>query len=63
MEIQRTRLDPDQELARPWLRTILLSQFQVLTVEGGSISNVTLFAKPDSLRLFEAFKLHLTVDP
>jgi RNA polymerase sigma-70 factor, ECF subfamily len=33
---------------------------QVLTLEDGSISRLTLFAKPDSPRLFEAFGLPLT---
>jgi hypothetical protein len=34
----------------------------VLTVDDGSISRLTLFAKPDSLRLFEAFGLPLTLE-
>jgi RNA polymerase sigma-70 factor (ECF subfamily) len=35
---------------------------QVLTLDVGSISRLTLFAKPDSLRLFEAFGLPLTLE-
>jgi RNA polymerase sigma-70 factor (ECF subfamily) len=35
---------------------------QVLTLQGGSISRLTLFAKPDSPGLFEAFRLPLTLE-
>jgi RNA polymerase sigma-70 factor (ECF subfamily) len=35
---------------------------QVLTLDDGSISRLTLFVKPDSLRLFEAFGLPLTLE-
>jgi RNA polymerase sigma-70 factor (ECF subfamily) len=35
---------------------------QVLTLDDDAISSLTLFAKPDSLRLFEAFGLPLTLE-
>jgi hypothetical protein len=34
----------------------------VLTLDDDAISSLTLFAKPDSLRLFEAFGLPLTLE-